>query len=80
MVLVVPSSLVAEPRVLFAGPGSNASLMLTPGSCQVFALSSVEGLEYSNPEALRGYASQTVSLDAGQKAELTLEVSERKGH
>jgi hypothetical protein len=86
--LVVASSPVAEPETLpLAVPApiqfvnlSNASLTLSPGSYRVFAFSSLDGLEYANPEALRGYPSQTINLDPGQKAELTLELIERKGN
>jgi hypothetical protein len=51
---------------------------LSPGSYQVFAFSRVEGLEYANPEALRAYPSQSVTLEAGQKMDLTLDLAERK--
>jgi hypothetical protein len=44
----------------------------------VFALTSLDGLEYSNPEALRNYPSQSVNLGPGQKTELTVELTERK--
>jgi hypothetical protein len=77
--LVIPSSPMAEPK-MFQTTGALASLTLSPGSYQVFALSSIEGLEYANPEALREYPRQTINLDPRQKAELTVEVSERKGH
>jgi hypothetical protein len=86
-VLVVPSSSVGEPKILqvqqasthqvFAG-FANHSLTLTPGSYQVFALTSLEGLEYSNPEALRNYPSQSVNLAPGQKTELIVELAQRK--
>jgi hypothetical protein len=85
-VLIVPTSGLAEPAALpVTAPTpiqpTNVSIPLTlsPGSYQVFAFSSLDGLEYANPEALRGYPSQTVNLDPGQKAELTLELIERKG-
>jgi carboxypeptidase family protein len=86
-VLIVPGSSVGEPKILqvqqtsppsvFTG-FAYQSLTLSPGSYQVFALTSVEGLEYSNPEALRNYPSQSVNLGPGQKTELTVELTERK--
>jgi hypothetical protein len=86
-VLVVPTSSVGEPKILqvqtpstpivFTG-FANQSLTLSPGSYLVFALTSVEGLEYSNPEALRNYPSQSVNLGPGQKTELAVELTERK--
>jgi hypothetical protein len=77
--IVVPSSALAEPEIQGVAKGSAGSFTLSPGSYQVFAFSTVDGLEYANPEALRGYPSQTVNLDPGQKVEITVEPSERKG-
>jgi hypothetical protein len=77
--IVVPSSALAEPEIQGVAKGSAGSFTLSPGSYQVFAFSTVDGLEYANPEALRGYPSQTVNLDPGQKTEITVEPSERKG-
>jgi hypothetical protein len=86
-VLVVPSSPVGEPKVLQVQQPSThtvstgfptLSLTLSPGSYQVFALTSLDGLEYSNPEALRNYPSQSINLGPGQKTELTVELTERK--
>jgi len=86
-VLVVPSSSVGEPKILQVQQASTPivftgfayqSLTLSPGSYQVFALTSLEGLEYSNPQALRNYPSQSVNLGPGQKTELTVELTERK--
>jgi len=87
LVLIVGSSLAAEPETMPlqaptpAQPANGSmSLTLSPGSYQVYAFSSVDGLEYANPEALRGYPSQTVNLEPGQKAEITLELIEPKGN
>jgi hypothetical protein len=86
ILLVVPGSSFAAPKVLpivtqlppeFSGMGLDAAV-LSPGSYQVFAFSSLEGLEYANPEVLRGYPSQSVNLEPGQRAEVTVELSERK--
>jgi hypothetical protein len=85
--LLVPNSPIAEPETLtFAGPPPtqladiSTQFTLSPGSYQVFAFSNMDGLDYANPETMRGYAGQTVTLEPGQKAELTLEVIERKGN
>ena len=87
LVLIVGSSPVAEPETLpvqvptLAQPDNvSMPLTLSPGSYQVYAFSSVDGLEYANPEALRGYPSRTVNLEPGQKAEITLELIEPKGN
>jgi hypothetical protein len=87
LVLIVGSSPIAEPETMPVQAPTptqreNVSMpfTLSPGSYQVYAFSSVAGLEYANPEVLRGYASQTVNLEPGQKAELTLELIEPKGN
>jgi hypothetical protein len=86
-VLIVPTSSMGEPKVLQLqgqsnsnpfNPMNNPFLTLSPGSYQVFAVTSIEGLEYANPEVLRNYPSQSVELGPGQKAELTVELTERK--
>ncbi|HUI83339.1 MAG TPA: carboxypeptidase-like regulatory domain-containing protein [Candidatus Binatia bacterium] len=49
---------------------------LAPGDYLVFAFDRIDGLEYSNPEALEPYASQAahVTLDANQKAQVALDL------
>ncbi len=87
-VIVVPSGWFAEPRVLQfntqqSGAGAvfhGQSLMLTPGTYQVFAFTNIEGLEYANPEAMRDYPSQSVTLDPNQKLEITVKPAERKAN
>jgi hypothetical protein len=85
--LVVPSSSLGEPKVLplqtqptsnqFNG-FNNSSMTLSPGSYQVFAFTNLDGLEYANPEALRGYPSQSLNLGPGQKTEISVALTERK--
>jgi hypothetical protein len=53
------------------------SITLAAGSYQVFAFSTLNGLEYADAQALRSYHSQSVTLDAGQKTDLTLELNEQ---
>jgi hypothetical protein len=85
-VLVVPSSSFVAPKVLPIAtqlpPGlsgvSLSATVLSPGSYQVYAFTNLDGLEYANPEVLRGYPSQSVTLEPGQKAEVAVELSERK--
>jgi hypothetical protein len=87
--LVVPSSSLGEPKILpfQAQPSSNqvvgfinssSSIILSPGSYQVFAFTNLDGLEYANPEALRSYPSQSLTLGPGQKTELSVTLTERK--
>lgn len=51
---------------------------LSAGTYQVFAFANVDGLEYANPEAMRNYSGQSVTLEAGQTKDITVEISERK--
>lgn len=93
--VIVPSSSFAEPKVWpimaqssspagapFYGMSSFyvASATLSPGDYRVFAFTSLDGLEYANPDALRDYPSQSINLDPGQKLELTVKLTDRKGN
>lgn len=78
-VVVVSSSPVAEPYLQPIGNGFSVALTLSPGSYRVFTFSNIEGLEWANAEALTGYPSQSVDLDPGQKTEITVQPTERKG-
>jgi hypothetical protein len=87
ILLIVPSSGIAEPRTMgvpiqrqqAAAPAMNSfNMTLPPGSYHVYAFPNVDGLEYANPEVLRGYPSQSVDLAAGQKAAVSLDLAERK--
>lgn len=87
LVVVSTSSSIAEPIVFpvmsqgaALGRLRGLSLILCPGTYQVYAFKSVEGLEYANPEVLRDYPSQSIDLASGQKAELSVKLSERKAN
>jgi hypothetical protein len=86
--VIVPSSSFAEPKVLPimaqsffpAGmPFGGMSITLAPGTYRVFAFTNLDHLEYANPEALRDYPSQTITLDPRQKLELPVKLIDRKG-
>jgi hypothetical protein len=49
---------------------------LAPGEYLVFAFDRVEGMEYSNPDVMDGYASQAahVTLTAGRQAQVQVEL------
>ncbi len=86
-VIVVPSGWFAEPKVLqfnaqqqFATGPMVHGQSLTPGTYQVFAFTNIDGLEYANPEAMRDYPSQSVTLDPNQKLEITVKPAERKAN
>jgi len=59
-----------------AGERQARAVTLSPGAYQVFAFSSIDQLEYANPESLRSYSGQAVDLKAGQTAEVTLDVTD----
>lgn len=52
---------------------------LTPATYQVYAFADITNLEYADPEALRGFPSQEVTLNAGQNSDLQLELISRNG-
>jgi hypothetical protein len=75
MVLLLPKNLAENYRVFPIGPDGTFSLMgLSPGDYQLFALSSLAGLEYENPEAMRGLSGQDVHLDPNQSAVVSTEL------
>ena len=52
---------------------------LTPGVYRIFAFDSIEGLEYTNPDALSEYASRAtqVSLEPNESASVKVDVIHR---
>jgi hypothetical protein len=63
-VLMVPESAPAQPpKVGFSGGRGELQLGgLAPGEYKVFAFDRIDGLEYSNPEAMRPYLSRAASV------------------
>jgi hypothetical protein len=51
---------------------------LAPGAYELYAVSSLDGLEYANPDALREYHGQLLNLQAGQQVSVTLEMNLRE--
>jgi hypothetical protein len=81
--VIVPNNAMGEPMIGHIGQQtsqSSVSISIAPGTYQVYAVSSLAGLEYANPEVMRDYPSQTVTLQAGQSSSVTLELTERKGN
>ena len=76
--VIVPSSSFAEPNVQPLPAQGVVPLTLSPGSYQIYVFSNLEGLEYANPEAMRNYPTQSVTVEASQKTDLTVEITERK--
>lgn len=77
-VVLVPASHVMEPiTAQLDATGSYVFNGLGPGEYQVYAFSSIDGLEYANPEAMREFAGQQITLAPNQRANLTLAVNVR---
>ena len=76
--IIVTSTLQGfEPLQLFAGNNGSATVTLSPGEYQIYAFDDVSNLEYANPDAMRDFKSQTITLEPGQKTSLQVEVNER---
>ena len=78
-VLIVPDGTAAvQPRTAFVNPqGSFQQMGLAPGSYRVYAIDRMDGIEYSNPDAMKAYGAhaETVVLTAGQKAQVNLDLT-----
>jgi hypothetical protein len=79
--LLLPASHAVTPQTVpLASDGTFSFSQLSPGDYQVYALSDIEGLEYANPEALRGLNGAHVSLAPKQTASVNLELITREGN
>lgn len=78
-VLIVPDGNAAiQPRQAFVDPQGGFSQMgLAPGSYRIYAFDRVDGIEYTNPEAMKAYGAhaETVVLTAGQKAQVNVDLT-----
>lgn len=73
--VLLSESLADSPKLAQLQPnGSFAFQDLSPGQYRVYAFSSLIGVEYANPEALRGFSSEEVKLTANQKANVTVDL------
>ncbi len=81
LVLLLSDSPNAEPQLAPVQSNQNFTFPnLTPGTYRVWAFSSVAGLEYANPDALREYPSQQVELAPGQKSSVNIDLAIRGNH
>jgi hypothetical protein len=81
-VVVVPQpASKITPKMAQASSGSFEVTGLAPGDYLVFAFDHVDGMEYSNPDVLQGYASQAahITLSANQKAQVVLDLIHNLG-
>lgn len=78
-VLVLPDSNSSfSPRQVFVPPtGSFQAAGLPPGSYHVYAFDRLDGIEYTNPDVMKSYdgTAQTVTLSAGQKTQIDLQMT-----
>lgn len=78
-VLLVSDSSMGDPIVIGTQPdGTFMDGLLSPGSYHVYAFSNLANLEYANPEALRDYSGQQISLEPNQPVTVNLDLIERK--
>jgi hypothetical protein len=78
-VLLLPESRFLNPIVLEAQSGTVHFPKLSPGQYVAYAFSSIDDLEYANPEALREYSGQSITLTPNEHAEVKLAVNQRGG-
>lgn len=78
VIVVLSSAPAATPLLWQVMPNSTPDVMtLAAGTYQVFAFSSVDGLEYANPDALRKYHGEEVTLDAREHKDVEIDVIDR---
>ncbi len=77
LILPQPVSKVA-PRVVRGMSAVNTETALPPGEYLVLAFDHIDGVEYTNPDALSSYASQAahVTLSAGQQGQASVDLIE----
>ncbi|MBV9303579.1 MAG: carboxypeptidase regulatory-like domain-containing protein [Acidobacteriaceae bacterium] len=79
--LLVPDFLASEPQTMPTQPNGSFSFGgLRPGTYHVYALSDLQGLEYANPEVLKDYAGQQITVGANEKANVTVELIARRSN
>jgi Carboxypeptidase regulatory-like domain len=76
-VLVMPGSAGMEPKLIHTLGGNFSFAGLTPGEYTVYAFSDVSDLEYANPESLREFSGQKVTLGPSEKATVQLNLIAR---
>ena len=78
VVLLVPDSDPTEAKIMPVQANTATKLTgLSPGDYKLYALSNVDGLEYGNPEALKDFPSQHVTVDANGNSSVSLDLVAR---
>lgn len=65
--------------ILVGDVSNTGTLTLSPGTYELYAFTSLDGVEYTNPKVLQQFNGQTVSLDANQKLQVNLTLEDPKG-
>jgi hypothetical protein len=76
-ILAIPSNPVKNTLVLPWYPLTPTSSILAPGDYQIFGFSNIAGLEYANPDVMRSYPSQSITVKPNQHLDLTVELTDR---
>lgn len=77
IVLIAASHAMGPLTAQLDPTGSYVFTDLSPGEYQVYAFSSIDGLEYANPEAMREFSEPQITLAPNQRADITLDVIAR---
>jgi Carboxypeptidase regulatory-like domain len=78
-ILVVPANL--NSGVFVGGAVGSAPAKfggLSPGDYTVYAFSEIEGLEYRNPDVMRAFRGQPITLPAHQHTAVTVDINDRE--
>lgn len=78
-VIVVPDNRVLEPIKMDTQSGTVQFAKLSPGEYMVYAFSSIDDLEYANPDVMRAYSGQSITVAPNEKTEVKVAVIERSG-
>lgn len=74
-VLLIPDSAQAEAQIgSIQADGSFSWPNLSPGTYHLYAFSDISDLEYANPDAMRDFQSQEITVGAGEKASAHLDL------
>jgi carboxypeptidase family protein len=80
-VILAPSSRAIQPQLAaLQEDGSFSFNRVSPGDYRLYAVSTADGLEYGNPEAMRQINGTSITLAAKQKASVTLNLVARDGN
>lgn len=78
-ILLLAANLSGNGLIGFAAGSTPARFNgVPPGDYSVYAFSDIEGLEYGNPEVMRGFQGRQLTLSANQHAAVTVDINERE--